>query len=116
MALKSTVTYFYAFTDEETVTVPLMIHPHEWNNRRALVLRRMRNNTEISSAVLRTGDRFETVESPFYAYRESQTTAVHCTVCGCTDDDCSGCIERTGVPCYWVSPTLCSACVEVPAP
>jgi hypothetical protein len=71
MALTSTVTYFYAFTEEETVNVPLMIHSHEWNNRRALVLRKMKNNTEISSAVLATGDRMESVESPFYAYRET---------------------------------------------
>ena len=33
-----------------------------------------------------------------------------CRVCGCTDDDCSGCIERTGEPCYWVDEDLCSAC------
>jgi hypothetical protein len=33
-----------------------------------------------------------------------------CRVCGCTDLDCRGCIERTGEPCYWVEPDLCSAC------
>jgi hypothetical protein len=36
-----------------------------------------------------------------------------CRVCGCTDDDCSGCIERTGRPCWWVSEDLCSACAEL---
>ena len=36
-----------------------------------------------------------------------------CRVCGCTDDDCSGCIERTGEACHWVEPDLCSACVGV---
>jgi hypothetical protein len=35
-----------------------------------------------------------------------------CRECGCTDDDCSGCIERTGMPCHWVTMDLCSACVE----
>lgn len=35
-----------------------------------------------------------------------------CRVCGCTDLDCSGCIERTGQPCYWVEEDLCSACAE----
>ena len=25
-----------------------------------------------------------------------------CRVCGCTDADCSGCVERTGHPCWWV--------------
>lgn len=33
-----------------------------------------------------------------------------CRVCECTDDDCSGCILRTGKPCHWVSADLCSAC------
>ncbi len=34
-----------------------------------------------------------------------------CRVCGCTNDDCHACIERTGGPCYWVEDDLCSACV-----
>jgi hypothetical protein len=33
-----------------------------------------------------------------------------CRVCGCTDDDCRQCIEKTGAPCYWVEKDLCSAC------
>jgi len=37
-----------------------------------------------------------------------------CRVCGCTDADCSGCIARTGKPCYWVAADLCSACVVHP--
>lgn len=36
-----------------------------------------------------------------------------CRVCGCTDDNCSQCVERTGEPCHWVEPDLCSACVEI---
>jgi hypothetical protein len=36
-----------------------------------------------------------------------------CRVCGCHDLDCSRCIERTGEPCSWVEPSLCSACAEV---
>jgi hypothetical protein len=35
-----------------------------------------------------------------------------CRVCGCTDADCSDCIERTGEPCHWVEIDLCSACVD----
>lgn len=40
-----------------------------------------------------------------------------CLVCGCTEIDCSGCIERTGGPCSWVDELeddtgpICSACV-----
>lgn len=33
-----------------------------------------------------------------------------CRICGCTNDDCRQCIEKTGHPCYWVEPDLCSAC------
>lgn len=33
-----------------------------------------------------------------------------CRECACTDADCRGCIERTGKPCHWVEPDLCSAC------
>lgn len=33
-----------------------------------------------------------------------------CRACGCTDADCSRCIDRTGQPCRWVAPDLCSAC------
>jgi hypothetical protein len=35
-----------------------------------------------------------------------------CRICGCTDNDCSQCIEKTGEPCHWVEQDLCSACVE----
>ncbi len=37
---------------------------------------------------------------------------ISCRICGCTDDDCGACIERTGMACYWVEPDLCSACVN----
>jgi len=33
-----------------------------------------------------------------------------CRICGCTDDDCRQCIEKTGAPCFWIEPDLCSAC------
>lgn len=33
-----------------------------------------------------------------------------CRICGCTDDDCRQCIEKTGEPCCWVEADLCSAC------
>ncbi len=33
-----------------------------------------------------------------------------CRICGCTDSDCSQCVEKTGEPCYWVEDDLCSAC------
>jgi hypothetical protein len=39
-----------------------------------------------------------------------------CRVCGCTDDDCRQCIEKTGEPCYWVEEDLCSACAGTVRP
>ncbi len=38
-----------------------------------------------------------------------------CSICGCTDNDCTECIERTGKPCSWITPILCSACLNIPA-
>jgi hypothetical protein len=41
-----------------------------------------------------------------------------CRKCGCTDDNCSGCVLATGEPCTWVnsSHTLCTRCVDELAP
>lgn len=39
-----------------------------------------------------------------------EMTCQRCRVCGCTQFDCSQCIEKTGSPCYWVADDLCSAC------
>ena len=33
-----------------------------------------------------------------------------CRICGCTDGNCVQCIRKTGKPCRWVGPDLCSAC------
>lgn len=35
-----------------------------------------------------------------------------CVICGCTDEDCSRCIEKSGQACYWADSDslLCSAC------
>lgn len=35
-----------------------------------------------------------------------------CRVCGCTQENCSQCIEKTGEPCHWVEDDLCSACAN----
>ena len=46
---------------------------------------------------------------------ETPTIIGICSKCGCTDDDCRQCIEKTGEPCHWVNEehSLCSACVEI---
>ena len=37
-----------------------------------------------------------------------------CKICGCTDHECSQCVKKTGMPCWWLdeSHELCSACVD----
>jgi hypothetical protein len=41
---------------------------------------------------------------------ECVETVRKCRICGCADDDCHQCIEKTGEPCFWVEEDLCSAC------
>jgi len=41
-----------------------------------------------------------------------KTNVRKCRVCGCTYGDCSGCIEKAGIPCHWVEEDLCSACAD----
>jgi hypothetical protein len=36
-----------------------------------------------------------------------------CRVCGCTELDCTQCIEKDGHPCHWVQDDLCSSCQNV---
>lgn len=38
-----------------------------------------------------------------------------CKNCGCTESDSSQCIAKTGEPCHWIGPELCSACGLAPA-
>lgn len=62
-----------------------------------------------------TGERgWERVAGPMYmwALRLDRLVIRSCRMCGCTDDDCSGCVERTGWPCSWVGEDLCSACAD----
>jgi len=51
------------------------------------------------------------MKDPWTAGKEASMSCVaKCAVCGCTDHDCRGCVERTGQPCWWFGPNLCSAC------
>lgn len=57
-------------------------------------------------------DKFDSGHDAVAAEHAGIEDVRRCRVCGCTDDDCSGCIERTGVPCSWVDVDLCSACYQ----
>lgn len=39
---------------------------------------------------------------------------ISCRNCGCTDANCLQCMLKTGAPCHWVAPDLCSACANAP--
>ena len=47
---------------------------------------------------------------------ETPDAPYECPLCGCTDLDCSECIEAQGHPCSWVDlgdhPTICSRCLN----
>lgn len=47
-----------------------------------------------------------------YVLEVLKTNPGTCISCGCTDDNCLGCIEKTGSPCSWTNSnhTVCSAC------
>lgn len=47
-----------------------------------------------------------------YKDSELRNQKSECVFCGCTQTDCSECIERTGEPCHWISEGICSACVQ----
>ncbi len=45
-------------------------------------------------------------------YVQKHGVVQRCHFCGCTEDDCQRCVERTGFPCSWHDTKTCSACVE----
>ncbi|GAA4137863.1 hypothetical protein GCM10022216_14320 [Sphingobacterium kyonggiense] len=47
-----------------------------------------------------------------YEFEKINTEHGKCFICGCTDSDCSQCIEKTGKPCDWANAanTVCTAC------
>lgn len=38
--------------------------------------------------------------------------STRCRHCGCTNEDCSQCIEAQGAPCHWVALNVCSRCQD----
>ncbi len=51
------------------------------------------------------------LEPIFVAHFTADTySCIKCRVCGCTQEDCSQCIEASGQPCHWVDEDLCSRC------
>lgn len=44
----------------------------------------------------------------------AEAAKAKCRVCGCTQENCKQCIEKTGSPCYWIEEDLCSACAPKP--
>lgn len=67
----------------------------------------------IADRVIREMEEAQATVVTFPPAADDQVIVTKCRGCGCTDDDCSDCVERTGEPCHWVEPDLCSACATV---
>lgn len=50
--------------------------------------------------------------NPFEGMTTKQLQNMKCKVCGCTSNNCAQCIAKTGKPCHWIAPNLCSACKD----
>lgn len=52
--------------------------------------------------------------APAKSKKPAASKAGKCRVCGCTEADCSECIEETGHPCAWAddTKTICTRCVD----
>jgi hypothetical protein len=68
--------------------------------------RRRRAQLELQTTV-----RAWTAPVPLFDAPKEEPPPRSCRVCGCTDDNCADCIEKTGLPCHWIEEDLCSACV-----
>lgn len=84
-------------------------------NAKAPAQRRGRSVLYLGPVADRQGEWRELVRVRFIdTGREGLVAPLHleriCRVCGCTELDCRGCIERTGSPCSWIAIDLCSAC------
>lgn len=60
---------------------------------------------------LRVGQARQNVRRTIIYVGEPASTRC-CSECWCTELDCRQCIARTGAPCVWVEPYLCSACAQ----
>ncbi|HXS55773.1 MAG TPA: PRTRC system protein E [Hanamia sp.] len=60
-----------------------------------------------------TPKNFQEQANEFVKNRQAIKTVRTCRICGCTDDNCIQCIEKTGSPCHWIEGDLCSACLDV---
>lgn len=58
--------------------------------------------------------KFEFVDGGWSDAGDYEDEGRSCRACGCTESDCSQCVERTGTPCHWVESDLCSACAPSP--
>jgi len=50
---------------------------------------------------------------PIIASIDGVVVMTECRLCGCTP--LRACVDAAGQPCSWITPDLCSACLEVTA-
>jgi|GEM_PF-1401039 len=85
--------------------VEMAVH-YRWNQSQASTWARARG------AVIDV--EFEDAPASDYSARNNPGPSEEraCRICGCTDADCSQCIDKTGEPCSWVGQNLCSRCAD----
>lgn len=86
--------------------LPYQLQPLMWKAQFKTLLARAARNQELAMEAQRKRREKKRKRGGHQARQ-----VMICRKCGCTDADCSGCIQRTGAPCYWIKPGLCSACV-----
>lgn len=97
--------------------------PKGWNNLKRLCFEGQPHTVrpDLDNLVKALGDAVHAEDSHLWSIAAEKrwtrgkphieiTAPRTCRVCRCTEDDCSQCVEKTGEPCYWVAPGLCSAC------
>jgi ParB/RepB/Spo0J family partition protein len=98
--------------------IPVMDNRHQ----PAIILEAFANVAGLDFELVRRECEWETLSKKQRAERlkmgdtppqEPEPAVRTCRKCGCTEDDCSQCIEKTGRPCHWIAEDLCSACIEV---
>jgi hypothetical protein len=70
-----------------------------------------REYAAVIEAASRAADASAELRAALERWYDFDPSVATCRVCGCTDEDCERCIEKTGgVPCHWVEDDLCSVC------
>lgn len=87
------------------------ILPNFYNIVKEIIGKPIKLNNKIIGKVIKAKQKSKDyIEWEGILFDKIELTGQTCRVCGCTQKDCSQCIESQGKPCYWVKDDLCSRC------